>query len=254
MKNLTIDDVIARLSAFTDKLKQTRAGLNKPAKFWYPFQILNNAIHLDRLLTKNNRKLGKLIGSHALADIGAGDGEMSFLFESLGYEVDIVENPPTNHNYLAGARTLAKALNSKVKIYECDLDSQFRLPRERYGLVLFFGILYHLKNPFYALEQLARQADYIVISTRIARYTPDKKTYIDDQPLAYLVHATEANNDPFNYWIFSDAGLKRILDRSGWQIVDYMRAGNLVNSDPASDSGDERAFVLAKSKIKKSRR
>jgi hypothetical protein len=60
-----------------------------------------------------------------------------------------------NFNMLRGARLLKETLGSKVEIHEVDLDSQFRLPRSDYGLVFFLGILYHLKNPFYALESLS---------------------------------------------------------------------------------------------------
>ncbi len=140
------------------------------------------------------------------------------------------------------------ALNSSAAIHEMDLDSYFQWPRERYGLVFFLGILYHLKNPFYVLESLAKVTQYALISTRIARYAPDKKSVLENLPVVYLLHSSEANNDATNYWIFSDAGLKRILDRSGWDVLDYMRVGNTRNSDPATNNGDERAYLLVRSR------
>jgi tRNA (mo5U34)-methyltransferase len=68
-------------------------------------------------------------------------------------------------------------------------------------------------------------------------------------PVAYLVTATECNNDPSNYWIFSAEGLRRILDRTGWDILDWMTVGQHVDSDPASAEGDERAFCLVRSRV-----
>ena len=48
-----------------------------------------------------------------------------------------------------------------------------------------------------------------------------------------------------NYWIFTEAGLKRLLARSGWRVADYATAGNTSASDPISSAGDERAYCLA---------
>jgi len=155
---------------------------------------------------------------------------------------------PTNVNGLKGARMLKDALNSSVEIYDMDLDSRFVLPKENYDLVLFFGTLYHLKNPFYILEYLSTVTKFCFISTRIAKMSPDKKMVLADLPLAYLLDEKELNNDSSNYWIFSDKGLRRLLYRTGWDICDYMTVGNRNDSDPVSQEGDERAFCLVKSR------
>lgn len=78
--------------------------------------------------------------------------------------------------------------------------------------------------------------------------TTDKRTSLFTIPVAYLLDERESNNDPSNYWIFSDAGLKRILKRTGWDICDYITIGNTANSDPAISEGDERAFLFMKSR------
>jgi ribosome recycling factor len=71
---------------------------------------------------------------------------------------------------------LKEALASSVDIQTFDLDTQFALRRPVYGLVFLFGVLYHLRNPFYVLESLAHQSRYCLMSTRIARFAPDQKT------------------------------------------------------------------------------
>jgi len=48
-------------------------------------------------------------------------------------------------------------------------DRPFTLPHDAYDVVLFLGILYHLRNPFYVLEELARRTTHLLLSTRIAR-------------------------------------------------------------------------------------
>jgi hypothetical protein len=73
------------------------------------------------------------------------------------------------------------------------------------------------------------------------------QTPIREQPLAYLLASDECNNDATNYWIFSEAGLKRILQRSGWNVLDFYTVGDRRSSNPADSNKDERAFVFARS-------
>jgi hypothetical protein len=52
--------------------------------------------------------------------------------------------------------------------------------------------------------------------------------------LAYLVDPIETNNDPTNFWIFTVAGLRRILARTGWEVLDFVTLGATDASDPAT--------------------
>jgi 2-polyprenyl-3-methyl-5-hydroxy-6-metoxy-1,4-benzoquinol methylase len=241
------------ITEIKDKALLYNATLNKkklslaPQSFWYRYGTLNNFIHLDKLLTGSNRHLLDLIGKKTVVDIGSADGDLAFFMESLGLKVDIIDHAHTNYNHLEGAHLLRKDLKSSLEIYDIDLDSQFSLPQKEYGLIFFLGILYHLKNPFYILENLSKHSSYCLISTRVARLSPNKQVNFSTVPVAYLLDSYECNNDPTNFWIFSDAGLRRILQRTGWEICDYITVGNTTDSDPATPQGDERAFCLVKS-------
>jgi hypothetical protein len=59
----------------------------------------------------------------------------------------------------------------------------------------------------------------------------------------------EANGDNTNYWVFSSAGLRRILQRTGWTVCDYLTVGCTAGSDPVSPAADERALCLLRSRI-----
>ena len=243
----TIKDKALNFMQTLDAKKEALA----PRDFtWYPYGTLNNFVHLDALLTGRNRLLLELIGKRATLDIGCADGDLAFFLESLGCKVQVVDFAPR------GVRLLKDALSSSVEIHELDLDAQFALPEKAYGLVFFLGILYHLKNPFYIMESLAKACNYCLVSTRIAKFNTvlansDQRTNISRMPVAYLLDELEANNDSTNYWIFSDAGLRRLLKRTGWDICDYMTVGNTVDSDPFSAEGDERVFCLVKSRLAK---
>ncbi len=84
-----------------------------------------------------------------MLDIGAWDGWFSFEMERRGAEVvavDIVERP--------AFRAAAQALGSRVQFILSDV---YQLTPERLGrfdIVLFLGVLYHLKHPLLALERV----------------------------------------------------------------------------------------------------
>lgn len=259
---MDIAEMKGRALTFMSELEARKSALAPSSFAWYPYNTLSNFLHLDALLTGEHRSLLELIGDKSVVDVGCADGDTAFFLETLGCTVQTIDYAPTNYNSLQGVRLLKNALSSSVEIHEIDLDAQFLLPQEEYGLVFFLGILYHLKNPYYALETLAKSCEYCLISTRIAKFSthnaeydtrltkpiPGKRTDFSHLPIAYLLDEREANNDSTNYWIFSDTGLRRILERTGWDICDFMTVGNTANSDPASAEGDERAFCLVKSR------
>ena len=229
------------------KLWKTKLA-HRPKPFWYPYATLRNLPALERLLAGVGLDLLELCrGKYGrVADIGAADGDLAFFLEDLGLSVDVVDNEYTNFNKLDGARILKKALNSSVTIHSIDLDSRGQLFAERYDAVFLLGILYHLKNPFSILERLAHVTRYCFLSTRIARQTADGLP-LSKYPLAYLLGPEECNNDSTNFWIFSDEGLKRLIQRTGWNILAFTTIGDTNSSMPADPNHDERAICILRS-------
>jgi tRNA (mo5U34)-methyltransferase len=213
---------------------------------WYPYDCFTNLFPMQRLLRDAGLSLEEVAGTEPVLDLGAADGALSFFFESLGYRVDAFDNAGTNINRMQGIRTLADGMGSAIQIRDADLDGRFELT-DRYGAALFLGTLYHLKNPFYALEALSKHARYCFLSTRVARWSADKTVRLDNIPVAYLLDARECNADVTNYWIFSPRGLTLLADRAGWHVCSSTSSG-ATESDPASAQGDERMFLLLKSK------
>ncbi|MBI5280608.1 MAG: hypothetical protein HY858_02915, partial [Candidatus Solibacter usitatus] len=96
------------------------------------------------------------------------------------------------------------------------------------------------------LEEIAKSCAYCVLTSRVTRYAADRQTDIGSLPVAYLVDKHETNGDPTNYWIFTQAGLRRALTRANWRISAMMTRG-ATESDPASAGGDERAYCFLRS-------
>jgi tRNA (mo5U34)-methyltransferase len=241
----------AKLRGFEKIINEAKSKISfsGPEKFWYPYNTLASILEFDGILTGENRDLLKLIGDKPFADFGAADGDLGFFFESCGVKnVHIVDSSKLNCNRQEGAYLLKKALNSFASIHDVDLDDSFGLPEKRFGLAALLGTLYHLKNPFLALEILSRHADYCLVGTRIASRLPGQGKSVSKFPLAYLLDEKECNNDPSNFWVFTETGLKRLLTRAGWELLDFGTSGS-KKSTPASMDTMQRAFCLVKSRI-----
>jgi tRNA (mo5U34)-methyltransferase len=206
----------------------------KPEPFdWYSFDSFGNLTHLDALLPRGIESVVKLAGEDPVADIGTGDGDLAFLLESLGCSVVAMDWPGTNANRMLGVDLMKRQLRSSVEIREVELDERFRLDGERFGLVCALGLLYHLKNPIYFLERLAGHARYCLLSTAILSAKRKR------DPVAYLAGDREFNDDSTNYWIFSESGILRLLDRCGWDVTHRYVTGR----------DRDRFFCLAESRL-----
>jgi tRNA (mo5U34)-methyltransferase len=237
----------AETGAIQRRIENLKQQHPSPGFEWYRYNSFNNLVHLKELLAGSEPSVLEVARQKGVLDVGCGDGDLSFLFEVLGCRVDAMDHSIPNHNHMRGVRYLAKELHSSVGIHEVDLDTQFAVPQERYGLTLLLGVLYHLKNPLYALEHLAKHSDYCVFSTRVARRLPNGGGSMEGQPLAYLLDPDELNQDNSNYWIFSNTGLRRILTRAKWGVLGWLNLGDTTESDPVSIKHDERVFGLLKS-------
>jgi SAM-dependent methyltransferase len=248
-ERLDIAELLARADEFRGRFEALQRKL-KPARFdWYPYDTFANFAHFDRLLSGDRRRLLALAGGRPVLDLGCADGALAFFLESLGLRVHALDYPASNYNRMQGVQALKEALGSRVEILAADLERELFLPEPLYGLAFLLGTLYHLKNPFHVLESLATRARYLVLSTRIAGCTPGRRTDISGEPVAYLLAPGEANSDWTNFWIFSETGLRRLLDRSGWHVEDYLVAGPGDAAEPAAPGADARVFCLARSRL-----
>ena len=218
---------------------------HRPKSFWYPYSTLSSVGLVEQLSANVGLNLLQLCrGQYGkVADIGAADGDLAFFLENQGLSVDVIDNEETNFNGFKGVQILKEALNSSVTIRSVDLDSQFTLPGEKYDAIFLLGTLYHLKNPFFVLEKLAQMTRYCFVSTRIAKQTAEGHP-LSPSPVAYLLGPDECNDDYTNVWIFSDEGLKKLIDRTGWSLLSQLSIGDTISSTPADPDRDERAFYF----------
>lgn len=240
-------EFLERGESFRAGLRAVKRRLPVPDYGWYPYESLSALELLTRLIQPVFEEVAEGLASGPVADIGCADGDLGLFCAHLGGQVDAIDHLESSFNQMRGVDVLRKALDLALEVHDIDLDGRFQLPRSDYKFAFFMGTLYHLKNPYYVLENLALHADWCLLSTRIARVTP-RQTPMEEEPVAYLLDSREANNDPTNYWIFSAAGLLRLLDRAGWTVFGHERVGDAVKSNPVDPGADERMFVLLKSR------
>jgi tRNA (mo5U34)-methyltransferase len=92
-----------------------------------------------------------LIGLRAL-DIGALDGVHSFELERRGAQVTAIDIQSPD---VTGFNIAKKIIGSKVEYIQGSVYDLTSLLKDKYDIVLFFGVWYHLKNPVRAFDEIA---------------------------------------------------------------------------------------------------
>jgi len=216
--------------------------------------------------------LGDLRGKSVL-DIGAYDGFYSFAAERMGAErvvaldgwvwsvdlpgftqyrseriaagqpVEAVETLPEywRPGELPGRRafdTAHEALGSDVEVVVGDLlDGDLDLDAlGTFDVVLYLGVLYHVRHPLQALERLLRvTGEMAIIETQAESFRAHERT-----PLTRFYEGDELNHDPSNWWTFNEPALLAMCRAAG-----FARAQTL--SAPPHWKRRVRAFVAPKS-------
>jgi tRNA (mo5U34)-methyltransferase len=105
----------------------------------------------------------------------------------------------------------------------CIHNEHDSLPQDiqHFDFSICVGLLYHLKNPYAFIESLARITRYCIVQTWIFTQLSPETTNLS-QSVAYLLDDRELNDDPSNYWMFSDVALTRLFRRCGLEVLDKL--------------------------------
>jgi tRNA (mo5U34)-methyltransferase len=157
------------------------------------------------------------LSGKSVLDIGAWDGVFSFEAERRGASRVLAtdsfcwsgEGWGTKEGFL----TASRILGSRVDDLEIDVMD---LSPDRVGtfdLVLFVGVLYHLRHPLLALERVASvTGEQLIFDSHTAMIE-------ESDPVMRFYPGTELNDDPTNWWgpnppaveaMLRDVGFRRI--------------------------------------------
>ena len=167
----------------------------------------------------------------SVLDVGCNAGFYSIQMKRRGAERVVAID--TDEKYLAQARFAAEVSGADIEFRNLSVYRVGDL-REQFDLVLFMGVLYHLRHPLLALELLHEHvvADSLVAQSMLRGSTqhidvpPDfpfweRDAFERDQfPCMYFVEKRFAH-DPTNWWIPNRACFEAMLRSAGFAILDH---------------------------------
>jgi tRNA (mo5U34)-methyltransferase len=168
-----------------------------------------------------------LTGSSVL-DIGCNAGFYAFEMKRRGAARVVAID--TDERYLAQARLAAEVLQHDIELHLLDVYRVSEL-RERFDLVIFMGVLYHLRHPLLALDRLYDHVvgDRLLFQSMLrgpSGIPPLEPDYPFEErgvferpghPAMYFVEHRYAN-DWTNWWIPNRAGVEAMLRSAGFLI------------------------------------
>jgi tRNA (mo5U34)-methyltransferase len=191
-----------------------------PANFWQFFQATVPA---------------DLTGK-AVLDIGCNGGFYAFEMHRRGAaRVLGIDHDPAYLRQAEFAREQLGISARAVEFRQLEVYDVASLLPERFDLVLFLGVLYHLRHPLYALEKVASllRDDGLLLFQTMERGSGDvaewdenypiseKGMFFDDRfPRMFFVEKKYAG-DPTNWWIPNPAASQAMLRSVGLRILEH---------------------------------
>jgi tRNA (mo5U34)-methyltransferase len=167
-------------------------------------------------------------------DIGCNAGFYAIEMKRRG--ADRVVGVDSDPRYLAQARFATRVKDVEVELANLSVYDVGRLG-ERFDVVLFMGVLYHLRHPLLALDLIREHAvgDLLIFQSmlrgsdevrRLASDYPFSARNIFDDPAFPRMHFVEKcyAGDPTNFWIPNRACAEAMLRTAGFVILDHPEA------------------------------
>jgi len=215
------------VSSLTDQDVRERIG--SVAHWYHRIEIrpgiVTPGISPSAELTLRHLDLPERCDGMRVLDVGARDGFFSFELERRGADVVAVDYMDPGETGFAVAREL---LSSQVDYL---VDNVYRLSRERHGefdVVLFLGMLYHLRDPLLALDRLwdvCGDGGLLAVETQLldnALLRADGSVTrlerdLADVALMQFYPGAMLNGDATNYWSPNSACMRGLLEEAGFE-------------------------------------
>jgi tRNA (mo5U34)-methyltransferase len=160
--------------------------------------------------------------------------------------------------YLEQAELAAQVLGQEIEFRQMSVYDVARMG-EKFDLVIFMGVLYHLRHPLLALDLLREHVvgDRMIFQTMIrggrgvlaveSDY-PFGEEDVFDHPNFPKLHFVEHSycGDATNWWIPNRASVEAMLRSSGFEIVDHPHAEVYVCQAAALPEEEARAVYPAR--------
>ncbi len=170
----------------------------------------------------------------SVLDIGCNAGFYAIEMKRRG--ADRVVGIDDDATYLAQARFAAEVCDVAIELRQLSVYDVAELG-ERFDLVLFMGVLYHLRYPLLALDLIYEHVakDVLVFQTMqrgsdevepVAPDYPFEETEVFSRPgfpCLYFIESKYAS-DPTNWWIPNRACSEALLRSAGFEVISHPEA------------------------------
>ncbi|MBI4464164.1 MAG: DUF1698 domain-containing protein [Acidobacteria bacterium] len=155
-------------------------------------------------------------------DIGAWDGFFSFEAERRGASrVLAIDSNDPGWGSKEGFELARRTLHSQVEYRECDVLDISPDKIGVFDLVLFLGVLYHMRHPLLSLERVFSVTQNLLIL----------ETEVDNvwsrRPVMTFYPGSELADEPSNWWGPNPSAVQAMLKDVGFRQVELMDKGSL---------------------------
>jgi tRNA (mo5U34)-methyltransferase len=167
----------------------------------------------------------------SVLDIGCNSGFYAIEMKRRG--ADHVVGIDYDAAYLAQARFAAEVIGVDIELHQLSVYDVAKLG-EKFDLVLFMGVLYHLRHPLLALDLIHEHVtkDLLVFQSMqrgsaavvpVANDYPFCETEIFNRPGFPCLYFIEKkySSDPTNWWIPNQACSEALLRSAGFEIISH---------------------------------
>jgi tRNA (mo5U34)-methyltransferase len=178
--------------------------------------VITEGVHPIEELRDNFRyfKLPEDLRGKSLLDIGCWDGFYSFESERRGARVTSVDCWRPENFFRAH-----RALDSQAEFHELSVYDVTREHLGAFDIVLFLGVLYHLRHPLLALEQVCEVTrEFAIIETHVI-----DNIYQSQNPVMEFYEFDELGGQYDNWWGPNVECLTKMARSAGFARVELLR-------------------------------
>ena len=171
------------------------------------------------------------LSGKTVLDIGCNGGFYAIEMKRRG--ADRVVAVDFDDVYLNQARFAAEVMGADIEFRKLSVYD-VALLKEKFDIVLFMGVFYHLRHPLLALDLIWEHVAKDILVFQSMLRGPDVVAPVqDDYPFSEVEHferpgyprmvfvENKYSNDETNWWIPNRAGMEAMLRSSGFTILEH---------------------------------
>ncbi len=156
-------------------------------------------------------------------DLGCMDGFFAFAMERRGATVVGVDYAdPEITGFSIASRILGSRVEHRIaNVYDVDPETF-----GHFDVVLFLGLLYHLRNPMLALDRIRsviKDGGLLFVETQLST---DPAIHQSTTPLWHYFPRSSLHQDGTNKWAPNPAGLKSVIEECEFEVLQTANHGD----------------------------